>query len=131
MKSETPLEKLRQIADDIAVDRKKSAEAVFAIFANHLRSPKDAAAVGKALGKAVWPRDAKLYAIHTLGGKIPLRWRKGDSVFVLHHFADKEGHSDWAIYFELSGGGGRERHLLLSPRLPPVMKRLEFPRSRW
>jgi RNA polymerase sigma factor (sigma-70 family) len=104
---ETPPEKLRQLADDTTADRKKRVEAVFSLFANHLRPPKDAAAVHEILGEANWLKDAKLYAIHALGGQIPLEWRQGDSVFVLHLFADRDGHSDQVIYFELSGGTGR------------------------
>jgi hypothetical protein len=107
LKSETPLEKLRQIADDPTADRIKKVEAVFTLFSNYLQPPKDAAAVRDTLGQANWLKDAKLYVIHTLGGEIPLEWRQGDSVFVLHLFPDRDGHSNEVIYFELSGRAGR------------------------
>jgi hypothetical protein len=105
--SEMPPEKLRQVADDTTADRMKRVEAIFSLFTNHLQPPKDATAVRGVLGQANWLKDAKLDAIHTLGGKIPLQWRQGDSVFVLYLFPDRDGDSDEGIYFELSGGAGR------------------------
>jgi hypothetical protein len=105
--SEMPPEKLRQIADDTTADRIKRVEAIFTLFASYLQPPKDVSTVRDALGQANWLKDAKLEGIYTLGGKIPLEWRQGDSVFVLHLFPDRDGYSNQVIYFELSGGAGR------------------------
>jgi len=98
---------LRRTANDKAAPREKRAEAIFALFAEHLKPPQDAAAVGKVLAGDAWLKDINLYGVYVLGGWIPVAMTFEDTVFCLHLFPDAKGHSDWVIYFRLSGGSGR------------------------
>src|SRR5438876_6561803 len=58
LKSDTTAADLRRRAEDSSAAREKRAEAIFALFANHVKPPLGAAAVGKVLAEATWLKDA-------------------------------------------------------------------------
>jgi hypothetical protein len=116
LKCEAAPADLNRAANDVSVSREKRAEAIFSLFANHVKPPQGAAAVARVLKGEKWLNEAKLRGVYLLGGVIPVEWTSEDTVFCLLLFPDKEGWSDWVVYFRLSGGSGRtedEAHAFL------------------
>jgi hypothetical protein len=107
LKSNTTAEDMRRRADDSSAAREKRAEAIFALFANHIKVPQGAADVAKVLAEATWLKDADLFGCYMLAGQVPVEWTLEDTVFCLHLFPRKNESPDWVIYFRLSGGSGR------------------------
>jgi hypothetical protein len=108
VKSSAPPAALHLIANDPSATREKRAEAVFALFANHLKPPQGAAEVGKLLSGEKWLKEAKLIGVYVLGGLIPVNCRfEEDTAFVLQLFPEKKDGNVWPIYFALSGGSER------------------------
>jgi hypothetical protein len=108
LKSDKTAADLRRIANDSSATREKRAEAVFGMFANHLKLPQDAAPVRKVLGDVAWLKDSELFGFYFLAGKVPVEMNLKDTVFAMHLFLGKKEYSDWVIFFRLSGGNERE-----------------------
>jgi hypothetical protein len=107
LKSAATLAELHQIADDATVEREKRAEAIFSLFANHVKLPQGAAALSEIVKCKNWLNDTNLYGVYMVAGMIPVELTFEDTVFCLHLFPVKKDWSDWVIYFRLSGGSGR------------------------
>jgi len=95
---------LNRIANDGSVIREKRAEAIFSLFANYVKMPGTAAMAGNVFGSEKWMKDASLTEVTFIGGYVPLELNLEDAIFCLRLFPDKDGWSDWVIYFRMSGG---------------------------
>jgi len=104
LKSQATTADLNRIANDGSAIREKRAEAIFSLFANHVKIPGTASEVGKVFGSEKWMKDASLTQVTYIGGYVPLELNLEDAIFCLGLFPDKDGWSDWVIYFRLSGG---------------------------
>ena len=103
LRTEVPADKLRATAEDKQADRTVRAKAVFSLFANYLRPPKDGRSIAAVLGAAPWLAESRLDGIHGVGGLVPLETIFDGTPFVLALFPNKQGVSDWTIVFRLSG----------------------------
>src|SRR5262249_5255891 len=101
---EPPGEQLNRVAADPQAKRADRAAAVFALFKQHIKPGDSLRQVRHVLGSAAWVGEARLYYFLVLGGWIPVDMNFEDRTYSLHLFADKEGHSEWVIYFQLAGG---------------------------
>src|SRR5262245_26124152 len=107
LKSTTAPADLHKVVNNALLSREKRAEAIFSLFANHVKVPERAAAVGKVLSAETWLRHASVDGVYAIGGWVPVEVTFEDTIFCLRLFPDKEGWSEWVIYFRLSGGSGR------------------------
>jgi hypothetical protein len=105
MQSQEPLDALRRVADDRSLSSRERAVAIYKIFANHLKPPKDSKTVSKEIGQATWLSDARIKFIRAMGGGWPrgLEEFNGLPRFECVLFPDNSGRSDWFIIFALSG----------------------------
>ena len=103
LRTEVPADKLRATAEDKQFDRAVRAKAVFSLFANYLRPPKDGRSIAAVVGAAPWLAESRLDGIHGVGGLIPLETIFDGTPFVLALFPNKQGVSDWTVYLRLSG----------------------------
>jgi hypothetical protein len=100
----TDVQRLNDSANDPSLAREERAKAIFALFAKHIKVGCGPSDVHKVLIRTDWLKDAHADAVRMLGGWIPCDLGSGgDTVYCIWLFADKEGWSDWVIYFRLSG----------------------------
>lgn len=126
--SEKTLSELNRIADNGSVDQRARANAIFAIFANYLRPPKDRGALKSAIGSARWLRDAEVTAIDQEKTLVPLASTPNDSIFRLLSVG-KGNWNPWTIYLRLSGGnrtGAEAWAFLRGDEVPGDPQLLEF-----
>lgn len=107
------VKELNQIANDRSADRKRRADAIFTLFAYHLR-PSSGRQVAATLKDVSWLGEVNLYGVYLLHGKVPVEWAETDTVFCLHLFPDESGRSDWVMYLRLGGKSGRSKEEALA-----------------
>lgn len=100
-------EKQMAAANDPKGDRKTRALAIFALFAQKVKTGMTSAQVHAALMSPTWLGDVNLYGVYALGGLVPVDIAAPEStVFCVHLFPNKKGWSPWVIYFRLNGKSG-------------------------
>ena len=104
VKVELPSERLNRLANDPTVRRPDRAAAIFALFKQHIKPGDSLRQVRRVLRNSSWVEEAKLYYFAFLCGWIPVDINLEDRTYSLHLFADRLGHSEWVIYFQLEGG---------------------------
>ena len=107
LESKSTLAELQQVANDASLKREKRVEAIFTLFANHVKLPASAAVMAKVFAGEKWLEPSNLGAIRVLGGWIPVDFGSDGSVFRVYLFPDQKGWSDSVIYLRLSGDSGR------------------------
>ena len=109
LKSEATASELQGIANDASMPRDKRAKAIFSLFANYVKLPQGAAAVGKVLKCEEWRSGCMISGItfHS-GPSLPVKMGPRHSVFSLRLFPSGTDSKHWVIYLRLSGGPNRK-----------------------
>jgi hypothetical protein len=103
LKSTATIAQLNRVADDASLARETRAEAIFSLFANNVKPPGGAVAMSEIFRCNNWLSDTNLEGVYIVTGWVPIDWTFSDTAFCLRLFPDKEGLSQWTIYFSLSG----------------------------
>ena len=89
LKSEATPAELQRVANDPSVPRDKRAEAIFSLFANHVKVPQGAAEVGKALNSENWLNDSTVHGLSMISGPgPPVEIQSEETIFYLHLFPE-------------------------------------------
>jgi len=107
LKSDVAAADMQRVANDRLVGRKERAEAVFSLFANHVKLPAKGSTVGDVLAADEWLDDSELEHVTSVIGLVPVRWNPDQGLYRLYLFPDGTGRSGWVIYFVLSSGSDR------------------------
>jgi len=99
---------LNRIANSRDLEVKQRAEAVFSLFANHVRIA-EVRRMNEVFIDSSWFAEANLNPVSWLSGWLPIRMGDGKStLFTWGLFPTSDGPA-WGILFRLSGGGNLSR----------------------
>jgi hypothetical protein len=90
-----------KIANSKAYNATHRRHAVYQLFQRHVPPGVTLCELGKRADKPTWLNPEDIRVIEYLGGKIPVKWTAGDTIFTIGVFPDLR--DNWTIYMRVSG----------------------------